>query len=198
MDAFPYSESMIEMMARPQVRLLYAAELEFKDGPARAHTGTGLLVINGQTYTGIGTLGKVGEVADQGGSSTAGSVTLTLSGWDNDVAKDTLQDRCRDRPGRLYLVALGEDGELVADVLFDGLMDAADLSYGGNADENAISVKLTDQMVLWQRKGTEVWSDNSHRARHGGDRLLYAVAQLANWAIYWGAKKDSPGFSYPR
>ncbi|MDF3917527.1 hypothetical protein P3W43_01515 [Salinicola salarius] len=196
MDAFPYSDAMVEMMAQPVVRLVYAAELEFKDGPARAHTGIGPLVIDGKTFTGVGSLGNVGEVVDQGDSSSAGSVTLTLSGWDNDVVKDTLQDRCRDRPGRLYLVAIDDDGELVADILYEGLMDAADLQYGGNGEDNAISVKITDQMVLWQRKGVEVWSDNSHRARHGGDRLLYAVAQLANWAIYWGAKKDSPGFKY--
>lgn len=198
MDAFPYSDSMIEMMAAPSVRLAYAAELEFKDGPARAHTGTGLLVIDGKTFEGVGSLGKVGDVVDQGDSSSAGSVTLTLSGWDNDVVKDTLQDRCRDRPGRLYLVAFGEDGSTVADILYEGLMDAADISYGGNADENAISVKITDQMVLWQRKGTEVWSDNSQRARHGGDRFFYAIAQMASWAIYWGSKKDAPSFTYPR
>lgn len=196
MDAFPYSDSMIEMMSRPVVRLVYAAELEFRDGTARAHTGTGNLVINGQTFVGVGNLGKVGDVTDNGDSTSAGSVTLTLSGWDNSVVKATLEDRCRDRPGRLYLVALGDDGEVVADVLYEGVMDAADMQYGGNADENAISVKITDQMVLWRRKGTEVWSDNSHRARHGGDRLLYAVAQLSNWAIYWGSKKDSPGFKY--
>lgn len=196
MDSFPFSDKVIEMMTRPHVTLVYAADLDFTDGPVRAHTGTGLLVIDGVTYTGVGSLGNVSTVNEADGSSSPASVTLSLSGWDNDVAGATLQDRCRGRAGKLMLVAIDEDGSYAADILFDGVMDAADLSYGGNKEDNTIAVKLTDQMVLWQRKGTEVWSDSNHRARHDGDRFFFAIAQLSNWPIYWGSKKDAPSFKY--
>ncbi len=193
---FPFSDSVIDLMSRPTVRITYAGELDFKEGVARFHTGTGALVINGQTYEGVGQFGDVESVPEQLNSSSPMSVTLTLSGIDAQVMRDTLQDRCRGRPGRLMLVAYDEDGSYAADILFSGTMDAASMSYGGNQGENAISVELTDRMVDWRRGGTERWTDENHRARRQGDRFFSVVAQLAEWPIYWGGAKNAPPFKY--
>lgn len=196
MEIMALSDSMADLLARETVTLVYAADLDFRDGRVLAHTGTGLMVIDGQTYIGVGSLGNVSEVSEAPGADAPQSVQLTLSGWDNEVAKGTLQDRCRGREGRLMLVAIREDGSTVANILFAGVMDAADMSYAGNQGDNAISVKITDEMAAVYRRGTVVWSDANHRARHPGDRFFYAVAQMASRAIYWGNKKDAPGFNY--
>lgn len=196
MISFPFSDSVINLMSRPTVRMTYAAELDFKDGMARFHTGTGPLVIDGQTYEGVGNLGDIESVQEQLNSSSPMSVVMTLSGLDAQVMRDTLQDRCRGRAGRLMLVAYDEDGTYAADILFSGTMDAASMSYAGNQGENAISVELTDRMVDWQRGGTERWTDENHRARHGGDRFFAVVAQLAEWPIFWGGAKNAPPFKF--
>lgn len=196
MDIMALSDEMAELLARETVTLVYAADLDFRDGRVLAHTGTGQLVIDGQTYTGVGSLGNVSEVSEAAGADSPQSVQLTLSGWDSEVAKGTLEDRCRGREGRLMLVAIREDGTAVANILFAGVMDAADISYAGNQGDNAISVKITDEMAAVYRRGTVVWSDANHRARYPGDRFFYAVAQMASRAIYWGNKKDAPSFKY--
>jgi hypothetical protein len=78
-------------------------------------------------------------------------------------------------------------------------MDAAQFSFAGNgSDGNKITVPLIDRMAEWQRTGTERWTDENHRARHGDDRFFYAVAQMSEWPIYWGSKKDAPSFTYDK
>ncbi|WP_339935152.1 hypothetical protein [Vreelandella glaciei] len=196
MQVFPFSDSVVEMLAKPTVRLVYAAELDFKDGMARAHTGVGPIVIDGHTYEGVGNLSSVSRAREQLDSGSPSSVTLTLSGLDAPTVAATLQDRCRGRAGKLMVVAYDEDGSYAADILFSGKMDAANMSYGGADDENAISVTITDRMVDWQRGGTERWTDENHRSRHQDDRFFFAVAQLSDWPIYWGAKRDAPNFTY--
>ncbi|MCF2913377.1 hypothetical protein [Halomonas sp. Cn5-12] len=196
MQVFPFSDSVVEMLAKPTVRLVHAAELHFKDGVARAHTGVGPLVIDGQTYEGVGNFSAVSRAREQLDSGSPSSVTLTLSGLDAPTVAATLQDRCRGRFGKLMVVAYDEDGTYAADILFSGKMDAANLSYGGSEDDNAISVTITDRMVDWQRGGTERWTDENHRSRHQDDRFFFAVAQLSDWPIYWGAKRDAPNFTY--
>lgn len=196
MQVFPFSDSVVALLAKATVRLVYAAELDFRDGIARAHTGTGPLVIEGYTYEGVGSFSSVTAAKEQLDSGSPAAVTLTLSGLDAPTVASTLEDRCRGRSGKLMVVAYDEDGTYAADILFSGTMDAANMSYGGSEDDNAISVTITDRMVDWQRGGTERWTDENHRSRNQDDRFFFAVAQLSDWPIYWGAKRDAPNFTY--
>ncbi|WP_206019096.1 hypothetical protein [Salinicola acroporae] len=198
MSAFPFSDPVVELLSRPNVKLAYACELDFVSGMVRAHTGTGPLIINGETFDGVGTFGDISSTNEKLDSGSPASVTLTLSGLDAELIAGTQVERCRGRFGRLLLVAIDDDGSYAADILFSGKMDAPQFSYAGSDDDNAISVAITDRMADWQRKGTERWTDENHRQRHPGDRFFFAVAQLADWPIYWGAKKDAPSFTYPR
>lgn len=202
---FPFSDTVVEMLSRSSCVLLYAAELDFKNDIARAHTGTGQLIINGHTFEGIGELGDVQPFTEQLESGSVAKCTLTLNGLDKSVVSNALKSKARGRQGRVYVVAMDEEGNYAADILFSGKMDAPQFSFdepgeGGDSDGdgNTIQVTLIDRMADWQRKGTERWTDESHRARHGGDRFFYAVAQMADWPIYWGGKRDAPSFNYPR
>lgn len=196
MQVFPFSDSVVALLSKPNVRMVFAAELHFKDGITRAHTGTGPLVLDGQTYEGIGAFGDVSRTREQLNSSSPASVTLTLSGLDPQLVAATLQDRSRGRPGKLMLVAYDDVGNYAADILFSGKMDAPTMNYAGSEGDNAISVTITDRMVDWQRPGTERWTDENQRSRHNDDRFFYAVAQISDWPIYWGAKRDAPSFTY--
>ncbi|WP_447896054.1 hypothetical protein [Vreelandella sp. GE22] len=196
MLAFPFSDSVVDLLARPTVRMAYAVELDFLNGWARAHTGFGPLVINGQTFEGVGSFGNIAPVREGLNSSSALSTTLTLSGLDPSIIGATLGDRCRGRFGRLMVVAYDDNGDYAADVLISGYMDAPTMSYAGSEGENAISVTLTDRMVDWERPGTERWTDENQRNRHPDDRFFYAIGQMSDWPIYWGAKRDAPTFTY--
>lgn len=195
-QSFPFSDSVVEMLSRPTVRLGYAFEGHARDGVARAHTGIGPLVIDGHTFDGVGDFANVSPAREALNSTSPYSVTLTLSGLSHEVVAYTTADRLRGRFGRLMVVAYDDLGNYAADVLVSGTMDAAEMSYAGSEGENAISVTITDRMVDWQRPGTERWNDENQRHRHDDDRFFYAIDQMADWPIYWGAKRDAPSFTY--
>ncbi|MFC0710738.1 hypothetical protein [Azorhizophilus paspali] len=195
-QAFPFSQSVVDIIATGVFTALYAAELQFVNETVRAHTGTGELILDGQVYYGVGQFGEVGAAQETDNSSGAKTVDLTISGLDSNLISAALVDKCRGRPGRLLFVVIDQAGNMAADVLFSGRMDAAKFSYAGNGGDNTITVSLADRMAEWSREGTERWTDENHQRRQPGDRFWFAVAQISEWPIYWGAKKDSPAFDY--
>nr|WP_314658819.1 hypothetical protein [uncultured Pseudomonas sp.] len=193
---FPFSQSVLSIIAAGNFTPVFACELDFADGMVRAHTGTGQLIINGYAYDGVGSFGEVGQASESADSGSSLSIDLTLNGLDSYILSQTSVAGCRGRSARLMFVVYDEAGNYAADILFSGRMDAAKLSYGGATGDSTITVTIIDRMAEWNRIGTERWTDENHRARHDGDRFFYAVAQMAEWPIYWGAKKDAPSFTY--
>ena len=194
-DQFPFSDRVVDIIQTNNFMAAYACQLDFADGSVYAHTGTGQLVIDGITYEGVGYFGQVAQAQESDNSQSPMSVELTLSGLDAFIITETNIRGCRGRSGRLLFVVWDQAGNYAADILFSGRMDAASFSFGGNSEEgSAISVPIIDRMAEWNRPGTERWTDENHKARQGGDRFFYAVAQLAEWPIYWGSGKDAPAF----
>ncbi|MBC3411276.1 hypothetical protein HU720_08160 [Pseudomonas sp. SWRI51] len=195
--AFPFSQRVVDIITQGNFMAVYACELDFPGGMVFAHTGTGDLVIDGITYLGVGSFGEISQAQESSSSSSPMSVELTLSGLDTTIITETSLKGCRGRNAKLMFVVFSQSGESAADILFSGRMDAAQFSYSGNGDNgNHIKVPIVDRMAEWSRTATERWTDENHRARHQDDRFFYAVAQMADWPIYWGASKDAPSFSY--
>lgn len=194
MLAHPFSDSVVEAMMQPHVIMAYAVELHLPSGISRAHSGTGELVINGHTFLGVGQFGEIGGAREESGSFSAYSVDLTLSGLETSLVGQSINERMRGRMGRVYVAVLGEDGKLLAaDLLFSGRIVSHQVATG---EENAVRVTLADRFEDWQRANPDRYTDESQQTRHPGDRIFRYVAQMAERAIYWGSKKDAPGFYY--
>ncbi|MGJ8518011.1 hypothetical protein [Carnimonas bestiolae] len=191
-----FSDSVMRMLANPAPLIVYACELHFEEGPVYMHTGTGEIVVDGKTYLGVGNFGEIDAAQESYSTKSSTELNITLSGLDSQMIQDALVDKCRGRFGRLLLVVFDQEGNYASDILFSGRMDAAKYEYNGNAGDNKITVPLVDRMAEWDRTGSERWTDQSHRARHDGDRFFYAIAQMASWPIYWGMKQDAQPFDY--
>ena len=192
----PYSNEVFNIIQTGKFKAFYAAELDFEDGITRVHTDTGDIIIDGNTYNGIGNFGSVGNASETIESGSAFSINLTLSGLDASIITEANIKSCRGRAGKLMFVVVDENGNLAADIIMSGRTDAARTKIGSQASENSITIPLVDRMAEWQRSGTKRWTDESHRVRNNDDRIFYAVAQMATWPIYWGQKKDAPSFTY--
>lgn len=190
LSGFPFSQSVVDILSTGEFTIMYAAELDFKDGMVRVHTGTGSLVINGETYEGVGTLGSVSAARETNDASGPLKINLTLSGLDSDIVKESLQDRCRGRQGRVYFVAIDRDGNQAADILFSGRMDAAKFTF--DQSDSSIVVPLVDRMAEWDRRNVKRWTDENHQLRHPGDRFFKAVSQVSEWPIRWGSAVGLP------
>lgn len=190
----PYSSAMLTALSQEYVSTIMAVEIEFKSGTSRAHSGLGNVVIDGQTFIGVGDLGEIGE-ANARNKVQESDITLSLSGMKPDIIGEVLNERCVGVAGRVILVALDPvtGAILAADTMFDGYVSKTAMVAG---ERNAISVTLSNVFEKWNKGLPDRYTDASHSRKYPGDRIFRYVAQMADRSIFWGSKQDAPAFRY--
>lgn len=175
-------------------RLCYAVKIAYPNYTILAHTGVGDLVINGEVYTGLGMLSKI-ESVKQDAQIGPNALMLGLNGLESGLIAEVLNDRCNGSKVWLYLVALDDDDRAASAAnLYVGRIVSQ--AYAFNRKNAAVEINVADRFIDWARKGTDRFTDESHRSRNLGDRFLRYVAQMAERSIFWGSEKDAPPFRY--
>lgn len=190
----PFSDSMLDAMEQPNVCLVLAAEIDFPSGVTRVHTGTGQIIVNGQTFLGVGTLGEVGAVTEENTTSSS-TMSMTLNGLDLTLVGETLNEECVGRNVTVYVAAMSQtNGAIIAaNILFEGFIADSALQAGNT---NALSYTIANVFERWSYGLSDRYTDESQQRLHPGDRFFRYVAQMAERSIYWGNKKDAPAFIY--
>lgn len=189
----PFSDDLLNAMEQTNVRLVLAAEIDFPSGITRVHTGTGIVIINGQTFFGVGTLGDVGSVTEENSTSSS-TMSMILSGLDMSAVAETLNEECVGRDVIVYLACMNDQGIVTgSNVLFEGFITDTSMQSG---NQNALSYTIANIFEKWSYGLPDRFTDESHRREHPEDRIFRYVAQMAERSIYWGNKKDAPAFVY--
>ena len=150
-------------------------------------------MLGGYVYYGMGTMGAIDDVGETNTTSPT-QLRMTLSGLDMSLFAKTLNERCVGRSAELYLVAMDDNGVVkVADLIFKGRISGTGATAG---ETNALQYTVSNIFEDWQRPFPDRYTDESHQATQPGDRIFRYVAQMAERSIYWGSKKDAPGFTY--
>lgn len=92
--------AILTALAQPEVEPFYAIEIDLDSGPLRLWTGYGDRTIDGETYTGGGTLMGI-EGLEEVADLSAKAVTLTLSGMPASVVSLALQEPYQRRKVRI-------------------------------------------------------------------------------------------------
>lgn len=189
----PFSDAMVDWLSRDRVTAVIAANIQFESGTVYVHSGTGTIVLNGFVYYGMGKMGAVDDVGETNSTSPA-QLKLTLSGLDLSLFATTLNERCVGRQANIYLVVMDDSGVVrAADIIFQGKVSSTGATAG---ETNALQYTVSNIFEDWQRPFPDRYTDESHQATQPGDRIFRYVAQMAERSIYWGSKKDAPGFTY--
>ncbi|MDZ7322031.1 hypothetical protein N4G41_10340 [Kosakonia sacchari] len=189
----PFSDAMVDWLSRDRVTAVIAASIQFESGTVYVHSGTGTIVLNGFVYYGMGKMGAVDDVGETNSTSPA-QLKLTLSGLDLSLFATTLNERCVGRQANIYLVVMDDSGVVrAADMIFQGKVSSTGATAG---ETNALQYTVSNIFEDWQRPFPDRYTDESHQAAQPGDRIFRYVAQMAERSIYWGSKKDAPGFTY--
>lgn len=189
----PFSDAMVDWLSRDRVTAVIAANIQFDSGTVYVHSGTGTIVLNGFVYYGMGKMGAVDDVGETNSTSPA-QLKLTLSGLDLSLFATTLNERCVGSQANIYLVVMDDSGVVrAADMIFQGKVSSTGATAG---ETNALQYTVSNIFEDWQRPFPDRYTDESHQAAQPGDRIFRYVAQMAERSIYWGSKKDAPGFTY--
>lgn len=190
----PFSDEMVSLLSQPRVTAAVAVRIQFGSGPVCVHSGTGALVIDGHVYQGVGSLGRLDEVKESPTTSPT-QVKMTLSGLDMSLLSSTLNEQCVGRTAEILVVAFDNDTLAVraCNLLFKGRVSSTGAKAG---KDSSLQYTVSNVFEDWQRPWPERYTDESHQMRYPGDRIFRYVAQMSERSIYWGNKKDAPGFTY--
>lgn len=183
----------IAALNQPHVSALYALKLDLVSGVSRVHSGLGPLVIGGETYYGVGSMGSVGPQKEQLSTSPT-KLTVALGGLDDSMLAEVMRERIVDRMAWLFLVVIGPDGvPLNASLQFKGRIAQTPIKAGKT---NTIQLTISNIFEDWQKGLNLRCTDESHRRIYPNDRFFRYQNEMADKSIFWGSKKDAPGFVY--
>ena len=188
-----FSDSFVTALLEDDSIIGQAVELILPNEVIRIHTGVGELVIEGNTYLGVGQLGRVAAIESASDDKPV-TVDVSLSGIPGNLLSDALGTRIRGSSARVLIFVQDESGNIkaAADSVV-GLVTEYNVEIG---DDNTIQVGISDEFALYEHALNNYWSEQSQLALHPGDHICRFTAQMADREVYWGAKEDAPGFVY--
>ena len=188
-----FSDSFVTALLEDDSVLGQAVELILPSEIIRIHTGVGEIVIEGNTYLGVGQLGKIAAIESASDDKPV-TVEVTLAGIPGNVLSDVLGTRIRGSSARVIIVVQSDSGEVKA---------AADSVVGSVTEynvqlgsDNVVSIGISDEFALYEHAPNNYWSEQSQLALYPDDHICRFTAQMADREVYWGSSQDAPGFKY--
>ena len=177
-----------QMLQKDTVRPLMLLEIAFKNGVTRVHSGLGEILFEGETFLGLGDIGKVSVIRQESGDSPD-RLNLTLSSFDDTVRGEALEARYVGQPVKLWLAVLDEDYRIQASqMIWRGSISDGGVQVG---ETNQITLTVSNRLEDWDKARPDRYTDESHQSRHPGDRFFIYVPVMAEYPIYWGSEKSS-------
>lgn len=162
------TEDVAEAIAAEVVARTVAVELDFPSGAVRwtgAHTD---IVIDGNTFSGLGTLGSVSVVEESAALRAFGMVTQ-VSGVPRDVITLALDEAYQGREGTVWEVPLQQAAWRVIDepiLIFRGRMDQMTITYGPDC---TVGVSLENRLIDWERPRIRRYTSEDQQAVYPTD-----------------------------
>lgn len=193
MISAPLSMTVAEAMSLPNVIVALAVEIAFDSGITRVHTGVGQIMIGGQVFDGVGSIGNVSSVTEENSTSPT-SVQLTLTGLNNELLSITLNEKVVGKEVICYIAVFDTTyTEIASNVIYRGKITQTAVVAG---DEGALTYTVSNIFQEWSKGKPWRYTDESQKQLNRGDRIFRYVGQMSERSIYWGSKKDAPGFTY--
>lgn len=150
---------------------------------------------DGHTWSGIALPIAVTEMRETDSGEATG-VQIQFLQVNEAVIADALQNSIRRKKITIWLGALDDAGQVVADPVqtFSGYGDAISIKY--DAESNAtVTWAIESYEALWSRTAGGRLTDAEHQARHPGDKIFSLVADAAkDQAVVWPAKSYWRGY----
>lgn len=179
------TEAVLEEIAKKEVSIILLVRLETSQGNVQVWTGYGKIQFGGDTYQGIGDLGKMSPVTETADEIKANMVQFQLSGIPTDLIAIALGAQYQGRSAKAWLGFLNSSGAIIADpvLLFDGRMDVMEIEEG--AETATISVTAESRLADLKRARVRRYTNEDQLYFFPNDVFLEYVASIQNVEIVW-------------
>lgn len=157
----------------------------FSSGTVYIWSGYGDLSWNGNTYSGVGTLGAISNVSEASEISAKG-ITVSLSGIPSDLISLVLSDVRQGAPGKVNMGFLNSSGVMIDDpiLMFEGKLDVPSIQEGG--DTSMITLSYESRLIDLQRARESRYTNEEQQRAFPGDLGCEFIASLQEKQITWG------------
>lgn len=178
------SSPMLASLVSNAVRPGYLAMIQFRSETRYVWTGIGDLVYGGNTYSGVGSFGKLGSI-NEGTGVTAQGTTIGLSGIDPALLAECLSDIQLGAPVTVYFALFDASINILGtpSPLFVGTVDQPVLQIG--LEEIEISLKLENRLSNLQRASMRRYTSADQNLYYPGDTFFVFVEILNDQALIW-------------
>jgi hypothetical protein len=182
------SAALVNALAADGAQPFYAVEMLFDSAAIRLWTGIGTRTIDGQTYTGSGTLLGISDLEESANLSANGA-TVTLSGISASIISLALIEPYQGRRARILMgeATLDSSTTNFAEV-FSGYMDVMNITH--SADSVRVQLTIESKLIALQRANVRRYTSENHKLRHPTDTFFDWVVSLQDKEIAWGRKAD--------
>ncbi len=179
------SSPMLAELTGNQIAPCFLAIITFRSATEYVWTGPCPLTWNGNTFTGIGSLGKISPVAE-GVDINAEGMTLSLSGIDPALLAESVTDVQVGAPVTVYFALVDGSLNIIGTPypLFVGQVDQPSITPG--TEDITISLKCESRLSDLQRANQRRYTSADQRLYYPDDIGFSWVEILNDQALRWG------------
>jgi len=172
--------------------LFLAVKAEFDTDTLYVWSGDYDLSLDGNTYTGAGTLLSISNIEDTLELKSSG-LSVALAGMDATVLDLALTENYQNRFITVYLGYLSGGTDTVAGTmtLFKGRMQSMTINDDPNG--STISVDAENRLIDLQRPSNLRYTKESQQGISSGDTCFDRVQSLQDKEIIWGRSSSNSG-----
>ena len=159
-------------------------DLTLVTGVQYVWSGVGTVTYNGNSYTGVGSFGSIGDIVE-GTDVKADGTTVTLSGIDPKLMNDCLNEIQLGAPVTLWFALFSAGVIATATPLFVGTVDKPMIPI--RPDTLAITLNLENRMINLQRASNRRYTSGDQQYYYADDCGFHWVETLNDAAWVWGA-----------
>ena len=170
--------------------LFFAVKAEFDTDTIRLWTGIDDITVDGETYTGAGSLLAVGDIEDTMEVKST-NCTFTLSGMDKTVLDLALSEDIQNRKITLLMGYLSGGGNVSAGeiVLFSGRM--TNLTISDETNGMTVAINAENRLVDLNRPCNLRYTQQSQQIISSGDTGFKYVMAIQDKPVEWGKSTNS-------
>ena len=183
----PLTSGLMAAIQANVVRPALFVEGHFVSGIVYMWTGIGNITWNGHTWIGVGSLGGITPI-EEGGNVEAKGITLSLSGIDQSLLADALQELQQGLPVLVYLGTFDNASppNLIADpfTAWAGRMDQPTIDVAG--DSATISINCENRLIDMDVAVDRRYTIDDQQMDFPGDLGFQWVNALQSRMLIWG------------
>jgi len=160
-----------------------AIDLAFDSGAVRLWNGYDDLTVDGEEYTGAGSLLGISSI-DETAEIEANGVSITLSGIDSSLISVALTENYQNRTAKIYIGAIADNGTVSSYQIFAGRLDVMTIEESG--ETATIAVTAENRLIDLERPRTRRYTSEDQKSLFPGDLGLDYVNDLQDKTLDWG------------